>query len=157
MAVRTDGEPVVGSVPRTSGGLMTRTATVGDTVHVHYTGRLDNGEVFDSSQGRDPLSFALGEGQVIPGFDHAVTGLEVGSTVTVRLDADDAYGHPQAEMVLTVPADQAPPGLSTGDDVLLGDHPARVVEIDEEQVVVDANHPLAGEALTFDIELVGID
>jgi peptidylprolyl isomerase len=134
-----------------------RTARAGDTVHVHYTGRLDNGDVFDSSQGRVPLSFAVGSGQVIPGFEAAVDGLAVGSTVTVRLDASDAYGPRQDEMVLTVPAEQAPPGLSAGQAVMLGDHPATVVEIDEQSVVVDANHPLAGEALTFDIELVGID
>lgn len=133
-----------------------RTASPGDTVAVHYTGRLDSGEVFDSSAGRDPLTFAVGAGQVIPGFDSAVDGLEVGSTVTVRLEADEAYGPRQGEMVLTVPADQAPEGLSAGDAVMLGDHPATVVNVDASGVVVDANHPLAGEALTFDIELVEI-
>ena len=134
-----------------------RTASSGDTVHVHYTGRLDNGEVFDSSEGREPLSFSVGSGQVIPGFDAAVEGLAVGSSVTVRLESEDAYGPHQQDMVLSVPADQAPPGLSEGDAVLLGDHPARVVQISDDTVVVDANHPLAGEALTFDIEVVEID
>lgn len=135
----------------------TRTVRAGDTVRVHYTGRLDDGEVFDSSQGREPLSFAVGSGQVIPGFESAVDGMPVGASRTVRLEPDSAYGPRQEDMVLTVPADQAPEGLSPGDRVLLGDHPALVVLVSEEAVVVDANHPLAGEALTFDIELVGID
>jgi peptidylprolyl isomerase len=135
----------------------TRTATSGDTVRVHYTGRLDSGEVFDSSQGGEPLSFAVGAGQVIAGFESAVDGLALGSSVTVRLDPADAYGPRQDEMVLTLPAEQAPPGLSAGQAVMLGDHPATVVQVSDEAVVVDANHPLAGEALTFDIELVAID
>lgn len=134
-----------------------RTASAGDTVRVHYTGRLDDGSVFDSSDGRDPLSFAVGSGQVIPGFEAAVDGLAVGSSVTVRIDADDAYGQRQDQMVLSVPAEQAPPGLTAGQAVMLGDHPATVLEVGDETVVVDANHPLAGEALTFDIQLVGID
>ena len=134
-----------------------RTAAAGDVVHVHYTGRLDSGEVFDSSQGREPLSFAVGSGQVIPGFEAAVDGLAVGSSVTVRIDADDAYGERQEQMILTVPAEQAPPGLTAGQAVMLGDQPATIVEVDEQAVVVDANHPLAGQALTFDIELVDID
>ena len=134
-----------------------RTAHSGDTVRVHYTGRLDSGEVFDSSQGREPLSFDVGSGQVIPGFESAVDGLAVGSSVTVRIDPDDAYGQRQDQMILTVPAEQAPPGLTAGQAVMLGDQPATIVEVDDQAVVVDANHPLAGQALTFDIELVGID
>jgi peptidylprolyl isomerase len=134
----------------------TRTATPGDTVQVHYTGRLDDGEIFDSSQGREPLTFSVGAGQVIPGFDSAVDGLPVGSSVTVRIEVEEAYGPRRDEMVLAVPADQAPQGLTTGDQVMLGDHPAMVVMANDEVVVVDANHPLAGEALTFDIELVSI-
>lgn len=134
-----------------------RTASSGDTVHVHYTGRLDSGEVFDSSSGRDPLTFAVGSGQVIPGFEQAVDGLAIGSSVTVRLEPGDAYGPRQDEMVLTVPAAEAPDGLTPGQPVMLGDHPATVVQVTDESVVVDANHPLAGEALTFDIELVSID
>lgn len=134
-----------------------RTARPGDTVRVHYTGRLDSGEVFDSSTGREPLAFSVGSGQVIPGFDTAVDGLAVGASVTVRLEPSEAYGPRQGDMVVTIPAEQAPEGLSPGDSVLLGDHPAKVVQADESTVVVDANHPLAGEALTFEISLVDID
>lgn len=134
-----------------------RTARAGDTVLVHYTGTLDDGQQFDSSRGREPFSFRLGAGQVISGFDDAVAGLEVGSSRTVRLDAEEAYGPRRDDLLLRVPADQAPDGLSTGDAVLLGgEQQARVVDITDAEVVVDANHPLAGQALTFELELVGI-
>ncbi len=133
-----------------------RVAQVGDTVQVHYRGTLDDGSEFDSSAGRDPLTFTVGSGQVIPGFDNAVVGLAVGDKVEVRLDADDAYGERTEERVITVPKDQAPEGLEVGQQVMLGQAPATVVEITDESVVVDANHPLAGQALTFEIELVSI-
>ncbi|MPY93566.1 MAG: peptidylprolyl isomerase [Acidimicrobiia bacterium] len=134
-----------------------RTARAGDTVLVHYTGKLDTGQPFDSSVGREPFSFELGAGQVIPGFDEAIQGLEVGASRTVRLDVDDAYGQRREDLVLHVPADQAPGGLNAGDSVLLGgEQRALVVDVTDAEVVVDANHPLAGEALTFDLELVGI-
>ena len=134
-----------------------RTARSGDTVLVHYTGTLDSGTQFDSSVGREPFSFQVGAGQVIPGFDKAIEGLEVGDTRMVRLEADEAYGQRRDDLVLRVPADQAPDGLHTGDSVLLGgEQRATVVDITDSEVVVDANHPLAGQALTFQLELVGI-
>lgn len=134
-----------------------RTATHGDNVEVHYTGRLDDGQVFDSSQGREPLTFTLGEGQVIPGFEAAVSGLAVGASRSVRIEADDAYGHRDDDLVLGVPRADAPEGLEAGTRVMLGNHPATVVDVTDDQVVVDANHPLAGQALTFDLELVSIN
>ena len=132
-------------------------AQVGDTVSVHYRGTLDDGSEFDSSAGRDPLQFTVGEGQVIPGFDSAVVGMAVGDKKEVRLEPDDAYGERTDERVISVPKDQAPEGLEVGQQVMLGQAPATVVEINDEGVTVDANHPLAGQALTFEIELVGVE
>ena len=129
----------------------------GSTVTVHYTGRLDDGTQFDSSRDRDPLTFELGKGQVIPGFESAVRDLEVGQTATVRLEPEEAYGHHDPEKVVSVPAERAPEGLSVGDRVLLGQTPATVVSVEEDVVRVDANHPLAGEALTFELELVAVE
>ncbi len=131
-------------------------AADGDTVAVHYTGTLDDGSQFDSSAGREPLEFVVGSGQVISGFDEAVRGLEVGESRTVRMEPADAYGEVRDDMVLTVPADQAPEGLNVGDQVAAGGMPATVVAIDDDSVTIDANHQLAGEALTFDVELVAI-
>lgn len=132
------------------------TAAEGNTVEVHYTGRLDSGEVFDSSEGREPLSFTIGSNAVIPGFDQGVRGLAVGDARSVRIESADAYGERDESMVLGVPRADAPEGLTPGTPVMVGEHPAVVVDVTDEHVVVDANHPLAGEALTFDLELVSI-
>jgi peptidylprolyl isomerase len=134
-----------------------RQATAGDTVRVHYTGKLDSGDVFDSSQGREPLAFTMGEGNVIPGFENGVTGLSVGESRTIRIEADQAYGDRRDDLIVAVPREQAPDGLSPDDRVQIGDRPAVVTEVTDEHVTVDANHPLAGQPLNFDIELVGID
>lgn len=131
-----------------------RQVSEGDTIVVHYTGRLEDGQVFDSSRQREPLAFTVGEGQLIPGFEQGVTGLSVGESRTIRLEADDAYGERRDDLVLSVPREQAPPDLSVQDRVRLGDQPAVVVDVTDEHVVVDANHPLAGQPLTFDVELV---
>lgn len=134
------------------------TATDGDTVSVHYRGTLDDGSEFDSSEGRDPLSFVVGSGQVIAGFDDAVRGLAVGESRTVRIEPEDAYGEYTEEAVIDFPADSAPDGLQVGDPVTLGNGGrGTVLEITDEFVKIDANHPLAGEALTFEIELVSIE
>ena len=133
-----------------------RVAQVGDTVSVHYRGTLDDGSEFDSSAGRDPLEFTVGAGQVIPGFDNAVVGMAVGDKKEVRLEPEDAYGERTDDRVISVPKEQAPEGLEVGQQVMLGQAPATVVEVTDEAVTVDANHPLAGQALTFEIELVGI-
>ncbi len=135
-----------------------RTARSGDTVAVHYRGTLDDGKEFDSSAGREPLSFQLGSGQVIPGFDDAVEGLEIGGSITVRLAPEEAYGPRDDQLVLRFPASDAPEGLERGNVVVLGgEQQATVVEINEDEIVLDANHPLAGKALTFSLELVAIN
>ena len=133
-----------------------RRASGGDTVRVHYTGRLDNGEVFDSSRQREPLAFTMGEGNVIPGFEHGVQGLTEGESRQIRIEADQAYGPRRDDLVVSVPRAQAPDGLSPDDQVQVGDRPAVVTKVTDSHVTVDANHPLAGQSLNFDIELVGI-
>ena len=130
----------------------------GDTVSVHYTGTLDDGEVFDSSTGRAPLTFTVGSGQVIAGFDRAVRGLSVGERTTARMEPDEAYGPIREEMVLDVPRADAPADLQVGDRAQLASGATMVVvAITDEIVRIDANHPLAGQALTFEIEVVAID
>ena len=130
----------------------------GDAVTVHYTGTLDDGSEFDSSAGRDPLPFVVGEGQVIAGFDEAVRGLAVGESRTVRIEPENAYGEYSDQAIIEFPADAAPDGLAVGDAVTLSNGaPGTVVEIADGIVKIDANHPLAGQALTFDIELVSLD
>ncbi|WP_412062754.1 FKBP-type peptidyl-prolyl cis-trans isomerase [Rubrivirga sp. IMCC45206] len=136
-------------------------AQSGDTVSVHYAGRLDDGTPFDSSEGREPLRFTLGAGQVVPGFDAAVTGMEVGEEKTVRLDAADAYGERRDDLVLQAPRTAFPEGaaLEAGMGVQLGlqgggSAEAQIVDVSDETITLDANHPLAGQALTFDLTLV---
>lgn len=133
-----------------------RTAQDGDHVAVHYTGTLDDGSQFDSSAGREPLEFVVGSGQVIVGFDQAVRGLAEGEARSVRMEASDAYGERDDNLVVSVPVSQAPAGLSVGDQVAAGGRPATVVAVDDDTVTIDANHQLAGEALTFAVELVRI-
>jgi peptidylprolyl isomerase len=134
------------------------TATSGDTVHVHYTGKLDDGTVFDSSEGRDPLAFKVGSGQVVPGFDEAVSGMQVGDSKTVRIGPADGYGDHRADLVLEVPSEQLPEGLEPEVGMELGlrgqdgqTMPVRVAAVAEEAITLDANHPLAGKNLTFDV------
>jgi len=138
-------------------------AKSGDKVQVHYTGRLTDGTVFDSSEGRPPLEFTVGEGQVIPGFENAVIAMEVGDKKTVEIPVDQAYGPSQDELVMPVPRDQFPPDITpeVGQQLQMG-HPSgqtlvvTVTDVKEDIVTLDANPPLAGEDLTFDIELVAI-
>ena len=131
-------------------------ATDGDQVSVHYHGTLDDGEVFDSSRERTPLQFVVGTGQVIGGFDDAVRGMAVGETVTVRIPPAEAYGEVDETRIIEFPLDQAPEGLKVGDQVSVSGAAATVTEVTDESVTVDANHPLAGQALTFEIELVAL-
>ncbi|WP_417523055.1 FKBP-type peptidyl-prolyl cis-trans isomerase [Marinovum sp.] len=135
----------------------------GDTVAIHYTGTLADGATFDSSQGRDPLEFTVGSGQIIPGLDKALPGMAVGEKKVVDVPADEAYGQadpnarqavPRADIPADIPLDlgtqlqvQTPTGQAM---------PVTVVEVTDEQVTLDANHPLAGKDLTFAIELVEI-
>ncbi|MHA7849430.1 FKBP-type peptidyl-prolyl cis-trans isomerase [Roseovarius sp.] len=135
----------------------------GDTVRIHYTGTLTDGATFDSSEGRDPLEFTVGSGQIIPGLDQALPGMAVGEKKTVEVPADQAYGHPdpnarQAVPRADIPAD-IPLDLGTQLQVQTPQGqvmPVTVIEVTEDQVTLDANHPLAGKDLTFAIELVEI-
>jgi peptidylprolyl isomerase len=138
-------------------------AKSGDTVKIHYTGTLDDGTEFDSSAGREPLEFTLGSGEVIPGFESAVEGMAVDEKKTVSIAADDAYGPRREEMVQDVPKSALPPGLEPREGMALqaqgqDGRPLRltVTAVGEDTITVDGNHPLAGQALNFDIELVGI-
>ena len=139
------------------------TAKNGDTVAVHYTGTLADGTVFDSSREREPLSFTVGEGQVIAGFNDAVNGMTVGESVTVTIPAEQAYGEYNEQFVINVPPADIPPEIEpeVGMELQLhqndgGAIPVRVTDVSEEAVTLDANHPLAGQDLTFEIELVSI-
>jgi peptidylprolyl isomerase len=134
----------------------------GDTVRVHYTGTLENGEQFDSSRGSDPLTFTLGEGAVIQGFDDAVEGMAVGESKRVTIPAAEAYGDRRDELTLRVPRTELPTDLEleVGSQLRMEQGADSVIvtvrDMDEGSVMLDANHPLAGEALTFDLELVEI-
>jgi peptidylprolyl isomerase len=138
-------------------------AKSGDNVKVHYTGTLNDGSQFDSSQGREPLEFTLGTGQVIPGFDEAVAGMVIGDNKTVTIPADEAYGAHNQEMVQQVPRSAIPDDIQLELGLVLSAQGPdgqtlsfTVVEFNEEQVTVDGNHPLAGQDLTFALELVAI-
>ncbi len=141
---------------------MTQKASAGDTVRIHYIGTLDNGEQFDSSVGSEPLEFILGSGHVIAGFDAAVDGMAVGEIKDVRIPAEEAYGPHREEMVLTIPREQLPPtdGLSVGQQVQMSQgeqaFTATVSAMDDDSITFDANHPLAGEALNFNLQLMEI-
>jgi FKBP-type peptidyl-prolyl cis-trans isomerase 2 len=138
-------------------------AKSGDTVRVHYTGTLDDGTVFDSSSGRDPLEFVLGSGMVIPGFDNAITGMFVSSKKKIKIECAEAYGDRDPQRMVMVPKDQLPPdsNFQVGDAVGLQDPQghqmmAMVADKNDEGVVLDMNHPLAGQDLTFELELIEI-
>lgn len=135
----------------------------GDQVSVHYTGKLTNGEQFDSSTGRDPLSFTVGAGQMIKGFDDAVLGMEVGEKKVVSISPKEAYGEKNDEAIIEFPKVNVPAemALEVGMKLQLQDQSGRpfpvvVSEIKDEVIVLDANHELAGKELVFDIELVEI-
>ncbi len=124
---------------------------------VHYHGTLDDGSVFDSSLQRDPLEFVIGSGQLIEGFDGAVRGLAVGESVTVRLEPEEAYGQPDPNLIVVLPFDESLAGIAVGDQAQLSNGMVvTITEVTDETVTVDANHRLAGQALTFEIELVEI-
>lgn len=134
----------------------------GDTVRVHYRGTLDDGTLFDSSEGRDPLEFSVGAGQVIPGFEEAVTGMEIGQNKTVTIDASDAYGPVHEELSHTVSREDFASDPYVGGMVNLispdgVELVGRITAIDGDLITLDFNHPLAGERLTFEIELVDVE
>lgn len=135
----------------------------GDTVKVHYHGKLTNGTTFDSSDGREPLEFEVGSGMVIPGFDEGVTGMVIGDKKTIHIPADQAYGPKEEHMIMEFPRDRFPADMVPEVGMQLNmsngsgqNFPVVITEVRETAVVLDANHPLAGEDLIFDLELVAI-
>jgi peptidylprolyl isomerase len=138
-------------------------AQVGDTVKVHYTGKLQDGTVFDSSHDREPLEFTLGEGRVIPGFEEAVKGMSVGEQRSSEIPVEQAYGPRRDDLVLEVDRDQIPDEveLELGQQLQISQSdgqpvPVTVTDISDSSVTLDANHPLAGQDLIFELELVDI-
>ncbi|MGB6299648.1 MAG: peptidylprolyl isomerase [Rivularia sp. (in: cyanobacteria)] len=138
-------------------------AKAGDNVKVHYTGKLDDGTVFDSSVEREPLEFSLGSGNVIPGFEEAIVGMAPGESKTTQIPPDQAYGPTREELVITVEKEQIPTDLSVevGQQLQISQNngqviPVIVTDVSDSKVTLDANHPLAGQQLTFDIQLVEV-
>ena len=138
-------------------------AKVGDTVKVHYTGKLEDGAEFDSSSGREPLEFTIGNQQVIEGFENGVVGMEINETKVITIPADQAYGPYHKELALEVPIEQFPSNITPEVGLQLqltqpDGQPVNVMitEVTDATVTLDANHPLAGRDLTFDIQLVEI-
>lgn len=143
---------------------MSSVAKRGSNVKVHYTGTLEDGTVFDSSEGKDALSFDVGAGQVIDGFDEAVVGMAVGDKKTVHIPVEKAYGLRNDELLMTVPIEQVPEDLKPelGDRLEVGGPDGSVLrvvvlDITDENIILDGNPPLAGQALNFAIELVELD
>lgn len=140
------------------------TVKAGDKIKVHYHGKLTSGETFDSSAGREPLQFEVGSGAVIKGFDEGVTGMTIGQKKTIQIPFMEAYGPHSPEMVIEMPKDRFPADMeiSIGMPLQMSDGQGRqfqvsVTEIKETAVMLDANHPLAGKDLIFDLELVEIE
>jgi len=138
-------------------------AKSGDKVRIHYTGKLDDGTQFDSSEGKDPLEFDLGGGGVIPGFDGAVDGMAVGESKSVKIESEEAYGPRHEELIQDVPKSELPDDmeLSVGLQLQAQNPEGQVMRfmitaVTDDVITVDGNHPLAGQVLNFDIELVEI-
>jgi peptidylprolyl isomerase len=134
----------------------------GKTVKVHYKGTLDNGEVFDSSEGRDPIEFEIGAGTVIPGFEAAVALMQVNETTNVTIPCAEAYGEVNENMVGEIERSQLPDEIEPEVGMVLsmkssdGEIPVRIVALDDDTLTLDANHPLAGENLNFELTLVAV-
>lgn len=135
----------------------------GDTVKVHYKGTLKDGSVFDTSAEREPLEFKLGEGQLIPGFEKAVVGMEEGESTKIDIPVKEAYGEAREDLIINVPKDQLPDDVEPEVGMQLQVNqpdgqpvPVRVAEISDDELTLDANHPLAGKDLSFEIEVVEI-
>lgn len=139
-------------------------AKTGDTVRINYVGTLNDGQMFDSSEGRDPLEFVVGSGQIIKGLDSAIPGMTVGDKKTVNVPCDQAYGQTNPDARQAVPREQIPADIpvEVGTQLQMQTPqgqvvPVTVADVSETEVTLDANHPLAGQDLNFAIELVGID
>lgn len=135
--------------------------TQGSTVEVHYTGRFLDGEVFDSSEGKDPLQFEIGSGQIIPGFENAIMGKNIGEKVSVTVAPEQAYGPIREDLVVEVPSDKMPGPVEVGQLLQADGGDGGIVqvivkEVKDDVVVIDGNHPLAGQDLVFEIEVVSI-
>lgn len=135
----------------------------GNEVKVHYTGKLNDGTVFDSSEGREPLAFTIGKGMMIPGFEKGVMGMELNEEKTLTIQPEDAYGPIREDMVAEIPADQLPPEIKPEVGMeLMSQTPdgqqlvVKIKEVKEGSVIIDANHVLAGKELTFDVKIVEI-
>ena len=133
----------------------------GNVVSVHYVGKFTDGDVFDTSEGREPLQFQVGSGQIIPGFESAILGKIVGDKVTTTIKPEDGYGLVREDLVVSVPADKMPGTVEVGQTLEASGDDGQVAhvvvtEITEETVTIDGNHPLAGKELIFDIEVVSI-
>ena len=135
-----------------------------DKVRVHYKGTLSNGEVFDSSEGREPLEFTLGEGQIIPGFEKGVLGMQVEESKTINIPAAEAYGEPKEELKQEVDNAQLPSEIKPEVGLRLVSRapdgreiPLVITEVKENSIIVDSNHPLAGKDLTFEVTLLSIN
>ena len=135
----------------------------GDTVKVHYHGKLTTGETFDSSDGKQPLEFKVGDGDVIKGFEEGVMGMKIGDKKTIQIPAEDAYGNKNEEMMIEFPKDRFPSDMNpeVGMPLTMSNGAGQnfrvtITEVKDDSVILDANHPLAGEELIFDIELVEI-
>ncbi|MBC5837712.1 FKBP-type peptidyl-prolyl cis-trans isomerase [Flavobacterium muglaense] len=134
-----------------------------NTVKVHYTGKLADGQIFDSSEGKEPIEFTLGQGRLIPGFEKGLIDMKLNEKKTINIAVEDAYGDPRADLLIEVPRSELPQEMAP--EVGMGlvsrtpegqEMNLLVVEVKEESVVLDGNHPLAGKALTFDLEVVAI-
>jgi len=137
------------------------TVKKGDKIKVEYTGSLEDGTVFDTSEGKEPLEFEVGSGQIIKGFDEAVIGMKKGEEKTINIKPEDAYGPQNAQLTKKIPKSQLPqdqepkPGMVLGIQTPDGQQiPARIVEVSKEDITIDLNHPLAGKTLTFKIKIV---
>ena len=134
----------------------------GSKVKVHYTGTLNDGTVFDSSEGKQPLEFAIGENQVIKGFENGVKEMRLNEEKTIKTNAKEAYGEKNNQLIITVPRDKFPPEIEVnGRLILKGPQgrqlPAVITEVTNDNVIIDLNHPLAGKELNFKIKVVAIN
>ncbi len=135
-----------------------------DKVKVHYTGTLDDGTVFDSSRDRDPFEFTIGAGQVIPGFETGLVGMAIGDTKTVKIEPEDAYGKVREDLILEINKSEIPADIEpqVGQQLQINQSDGKVIpvtisNVTDDKITLDANHPLAGKALSFEIELLEIN